>query len=123
VKFEGVPVRYVDQDGILTNEAEGRVGMVESGIDHTNMNAPPPPVTAGVMWDNGQEPTTTKTVGLGSSEGVPIGNHHPTQPVGFPPVDLFTDLSVLFFGPSAGFNGIGDQPIAGEATTSPFSDL
>ena len=120
MKFEGV--RYVDQDGILTDE--GGVGIVESGINHTSMGDTALwLVNTGMVWDGEQEPTATGEVGFGS-EGVSTDNRHFTQAVELLPADFFADPSVLFSGPSStGFTGIGDQRIAGAAAPYIFRNL
>jgi len=119
MKFKGV--RYVDQDGILSNK--GGMGGVEPGTDHTSVGVTPPPAAEGVMWDGEQEPTATRKVGLGL-EGVPTDNRHPAQAVELIPVDFFADPFVLFSGPSStGFTGIGDQRISREATNYLFGNL
>ncbi|KAF9646991.1 hypothetical protein BDM02DRAFT_3188330 [Thelephora ganbajun] len=120
MKFEGV--RYVDQDGTLTNER--RTGRTKSGMDHASMCVASPPVTTGMMRA-GQEPIAVQSIGLGS-EGVTMSNRHPTQAMELFPTDFFTNPSLLFSGPSStGFTGIGDQCIAGdsEATTRLFRNL
>ena len=119
MKFQGA--RYIDQDGILTDE--GRVGRVESKMDHTNIGIDPPPATTRIIWDGEQEPTSTRKVGVRSEED-PTGNHHPTHAMELLPVDFFADPSVLFSGPSStGFTGIDDQRTAEETTNWLFRNL
>lgn len=119
MRFRGA--RYVDQDGILTDE--GRVGRMESNMDHTNMGVNPPPVATRIIRGGEQEPTETWKVGV-EPEEVPMGNHYPTHAMELPPVDFFADPSVLFFGSSStGFTGIDDQHTAEETTSWLFRNL
>ena len=119
MKFEGA--RYINQDGILTYE--GRVGKMESKMDHTKIGVSPPPVTTGIIWDGEQGPSATWKTGVGFEE-VPTWNRHPTHAMELFPVDFFADPSVLFSGPSsAGFTGIDDQRTAGKTTDWLFHNL
>ena len=68
MKFEGA--RYIDQDGVLTDE--GRVGRAESKIDHMNIGVNHPPEITRIIWSGEQEPTSTRKVEVGG-EKVPTG--------------------------------------------------
>jgi hypothetical protein len=119
MKFEGA--RYIDQDGILTDE--GRVGRMESKMDHPKIGVKPPPTTTRIICGGEQEPTVTWGVGVGSEE-VPAGNRHPIHAMELLPVDFFADPSVLFSGPSfTGFTGIDDQRTAEETTSWLFHNF
>lgn len=107
-KFRGV--RFIDQDGVLTNKVQ--VGRVEPTAAHANKGVIPP-VAAELLWGGEYVPIGFQDVGT-EREGVTMDNDHPAQSVDPVSVDLFTDPSVLFSGPSStGFTSIGDQGIDG----------
>lgn len=99
MKFAGV--RYVDQDGTLSNE--GRMGRTGPGTNHANVGGELPPVIRTTIWEDEQETVATE---------VPIDiDHDPTHAVDLFSADFFADL---FSDPSfTGFTGIYNQFLAG----------
>ena len=112
MKFVGV--RYVDQDGTLSNEE--RTGRTGPGTNHSNVGAKPPPVIKTTTWEDGQETAATQV----STDM----DCDPTHTVDLPRMDFFADPSVLFSDPTfTDFAGIYDQFLVGGPSAHLFHDL
>ena len=109
MKFVGV--RYVDQDGSLSNE--GRTGRTGPGTNHANVGVEPPPVIGTTTWEDERETAATHVSMDTDSD--------PTHVVDLPPMDFFADPSILFSDPTfTGFTGIYDQFLAGGSSAQLF---